>query len=335
MPNHANSEGKRLGPKKAYKVLFSALFIALAFFWLEVAWAGPRLLTASYPVWLFTRYLTQGRDFFNVELLTNPATGCPHEFAPQARDLERLSQARILIKNGLGLEAYLDRALKVASKDLVVIDASVGAPTLPLTWGRLDLGDQKASSDQNPLAPNPHIFSSPKLAALMANNIAQGLAKADPEGSVYYQERQIAFQADMDYLNHFVQSFKESRSGYRIIVSHGFMDYLAQDLGLVVLADIEPIPETPPSAARLEALAKMVRSGGISAILVEPESDLDLARTLAAEGRSRAAVVDPVTAGPQEPEIDYYQRVIRANLIMLTELFPANQSPPNPSPSGN
>ncbi|MDR1608243.1 MAG: zinc ABC transporter substrate-binding protein [Deltaproteobacteria bacterium] len=336
MPNHVKSNNDLLGPKKSNKWFFSALFLALLLLTLETlnAWAGPKIMTTSYPVWLFTRYITQGRDYFEVELLTNPATGCPHEFAPLPRDLERLSQSRILIKNGLGLEVYLDKALKVASKDLIIIDASQGVPTLPLTWGRLDLGElgdkdsPKAESDKAPLTPNPHIFSSPRLAGLMANNIALALAKLDPEGSIYYQERKLAFQADMDYLSHSIQSFKDSRQGYRVMVSHGFMDYLAQDLGLIVLADIEPIPETPPSPSRVQALSKLVRSGDINGILVEPEADLELARILAAEGHFRAAVIDPATSGPANPEDEYYKKVIRDNIIVLSQLFPANKEVP-------
>ncbi|MDR1872478.1 MAG: zinc ABC transporter substrate-binding protein [Deltaproteobacteria bacterium] len=297
----------------------------------KAAAAGPRLIVASYPAWLFTRYLTMGRDYFQVELLTNPTTGCPHDFAPQPRDLERLSQARVLVKNGLGLEAYLERALKVASKDIVIIDASQNLPTLPGSWGRMDLGDGTVkSSDLTPLAPNPHIFSSPRLAGLMAKNIADGLAKIDPEGAAHYQDRRTAFQADMDYLNDFIAAFSRSRQGYKLIASHDFMDYLAQDLGLVILADIEPAPETAPSAFRLAALAALAKEEGVKAIVAEPAFNLNLARTLAGEAGVAAAVIDPVTAGPFDPGPDYYKTVMRENLVTLATLLPANRSANQP-----
>jgi ABC-type Zn uptake system ZnuABC Zn-binding protein ZnuA len=320
------------GPKKYSAAVFSVLWfflvLLLAMPTVPVRSAGPpRLMAASYPVWLFTRYLTLGRDHFQVELLTNPETGCPHEYAPQPRDLERLSQSRVLVKNGLGLETYLDRALKVAPKDILIIDASTGVPTLALSWGRLDLGTEAGSQGSENLAslsPNAHIFSSPRLAGLMAKNIAQGLGKADPAGADFYLERYSAFQADMDYLNSFVQSFGQSRRGYSLITSHGFMDYLAQDLGLTILADIEPAPETPPSAARLVALTNLIKTGAISAVLAEPFGDLDMARTLASEGQVMAAVIDPGTAGPADPEADYYQKIVRDNLIILARLLPAN-----------
>jgi ABC-type Zn uptake system ZnuABC Zn-binding protein ZnuA len=288
---------------------------------------APRLIAASYPVWLFARYLALGRDRFRVELLTNPGTGCPHDFAPQPRDLERLSQARALVKNGLNLEPYLDRAMKVASQSVLVVDASRGLPTLSLSWGRLDLGGggPRATDDLSPLAPNPHVFSSPRLAGLMARNVANGLAEADPEGADHYLARLLSFQADMDYLGDLVASFERSREGYRLIVSHGFMDYLARDMGLIVLADIEPAPEAAPSAARLKALADLAKAGEVNAILAEPAADLKVARALAAEGRVPAAIIDPVTAGPADPEPDYYKKVMRENIAVLARLLPANR----------
>jgi zinc transport system substrate-binding protein len=160
----------------------------------------------------------------------------------------------------------------------------------------------------------------------MTQNIARALSQADPDGANHYQERQTAFQADMDYLNDFVEAFKRSRAGYRVIVSHGFMDYLAQDLGLIVLADIEPAPEVAPSASRLKALADLVKADLVSAVLTEPTADLATARTLATEGGLKAAVVDPITSGPADPEPDFYKKVARENLIVLARLLPANRS---------
>jgi zinc transport system substrate-binding protein len=159
----------------------------------------------------------------------------------------------------------------------------------------------------------------------MARNIANGLTEADPEGADHYLARLISFQADMDYLGDLVASFDQSRDGYRLIVSHGFMDYLAQDLGLIVLADIEPAPEAAPSAARLKALADLAKAGEVNAILTEPMADLKVARALAAEGGISAAIFDPVTSGPPDPEPDYYKRVMRENLVVLARLLPANR----------
>jgi ABC-type Zn uptake system ZnuABC Zn-binding protein ZnuA len=286
--------------------------------------AAPRLAAASYPVWVFARWLNSGRDAFSVELMTRPETGCPHEFNPQPRDLERLTQTRTLVKNGLDLEIYLARAIRVAPPDIFVIDASAGVPTMIYSYGRLSIPGEPSPAAA--LEPNPHIFLSPRLASMMAANVAKGMSDRDPDGAMHYQSRLELFQADMHALEGELALFKRTRRGYKVVTSHGFMDYLAQDLGLTILADLEPAPEVSPSPARLAKIAELVRSERVTAVLLDPHADLKLAQTLGQETGIPVAVVDPVTSGPADPPLGYYQSVIRQDLNMLGKLFPVNAS---------
>ncbi|MDR1081467.1 MAG: metal ABC transporter substrate-binding protein [Deltaproteobacteria bacterium] len=290
----------------------------------DAAPAAPRLAAASYPVWLFARWLNSGREAFSVELMTRPETGCPHEFNPQPRDLERLTQTRTLVKNGLDLEIYLARAIRVAPPDVFVIDASKGVPTMINSYGRLSIPGEPSA--RAAMEPNPHIFLSPRLASMMASNIAAGMSERDPEGAMHYQSRLELFQKDMRALEDDLALFKRTRRGYKIVTSHGFMDYLAQDLGLTILADLEPAPEVTPSAARLARISDLVRDERVTAVLLDPHADLKLAQTLGEETGIPVAVVDPVTSGPADPSPGYYQSVIREDLNMLGALFPVNAS---------
>lgn len=301
--------------------------------------AADTLVCASYPVWLFARYLNEGRDYYKVELLTNPATGCPHEFAPTSADLNRLTKTRILVKNGLGLETYLDNALKVAPTDVEVIDASRGLPTLSMLWNRLDfdgtMGPDPGGRQPSQI-PNPHVFLSPRLAGLMVANIAGELSRLDPGGAEHYAQRNAAWELETARLEEAVAEFRQTRRGYKIVTSHGFMDYLAQDLGLAVLADISPLgSEAPPSAARLAALGRLVRRERISAVLLDPEADPGPARTLSSEAGIPAAIIDTSTSGPGDPPPDFYQRVVMEDIDLLARMLPPNQAPaPAPGAQG-
>jgi zinc transport system substrate-binding protein len=137
-------------------LLISVFIMPFALNSVLYAQQSPRIAAASYPVWLFTRYLNYGRDYFSVELMTNPETGCPHEFNPQPRDLERLTQTKILVENGLNLEIYLDRALRVAPKDIFIIDASKAVPTLILSYGRITIPEKDLL--KTPCHPIPIFF---------------------------------------------------------------------------------------------------------------------------------------------------------------------------------
>ena len=262
---------------------------------------GERVAAASYPVFLFARYLNDGRDFFDVELMTSPGTGCPHEFNPRPEDLKKLAETPILIKNGLNLEIYLDRALTVAKPDLFVIDASAGVPTIKNNIGRVKvIGDPSAPDTE----PNPHIFFSVKNASIMAANIAKGLAEKDPEGAQHYADRLKLFQDSMAELEKEARAFKDSRSGYKVVASHNYIDYFASELGLEVVADIEPEPDVAPSPARLQDLTNIIRQNKVSAILLEPEADINQANTLGRETGEPVEVIDPATAGSADPPAD-------------------------------
>ena len=305
----------------------------LAVFDVSAAMAAERLACASYPVWLIARYLTDGAERFAPDLITNPATGCPHDFAPTPRDLERLTQTQVLVKNGLDLETYLDRALRVAPPDIVVIDASQGVPTLSLAWGRQELENQPRDAQGRlpSSVPNPHIFLSPKFAKIMAANLAAKLKELDTMGVDIYDGRLAAFSDDMDALEARAAAFKATRRGYKVITSHAFMDYLAQDLGLMVVGDLSPSgTEAPPSAARLGALSNLVKSERVTAIFIDPEADPGPARTLSSETGATAAVIDTATSGPSNPPLDYFQLVLKEDLALIESLFPPNTAAPGP-----
>jgi ABC-type Zn uptake system ZnuABC Zn-binding protein ZnuA len=255
--------------------------------------------------------------------MTSPETGCPHEFNPRPRDLERLTQTKNLVENGLNLEIYLERALRVAPPDIFIIDASVGVPTLLTNHGRVAVpGDP----GQSTLVPNPHIFLSPRNASLMAANIARAMTEKDPSGSVHYQDRLARFQASMSTIEQEIEGFRGTHRGYKVVTSHGFMDYLAQEMGILVVADIEPAPEVAPSPARLRALSQLIRQEQVSAILLEPHSDFNQAKVLGTETGIPVAVVDPATSGTSDPPVDYFQQVLRGDIVMLAKLMPVNAS---------
>ncbi|MDR2405644.1 MAG: metal ABC transporter substrate-binding protein [Deltaproteobacteria bacterium] len=331
MPSHPTKPEARLlcslflGHIRKTLHLFSILLLlaclGLCFFPVEALAKGERIAVASYPVFLFTRYLNNGRDNFQVELMTSPGTGCPHEFNPRPQDLEKLSETGILVENGLNLEIYLDRALSVAKPDIFIIDASVGVPTIPNNRARVKVVGDPAGTDNE---PNPHIFFSPKNASIMAANIAKGLTTKDPEGATHYQERLKLFQDSMAALEKDIQAFKDTHTGYKVVASHNFIDYFTDELGLVVVADIEAVPDVAPSPARLTDLTRVIKEQKVSAILLEPEADLNQAKTLGRETGVQVEVIDPATSGSGDPPVDYFQDVIKKDLALLTKALPAN-----------
>lgn len=303
-------------------------------------WAADDLLCSTFPVFLFTRSVSEGRQAFDIKLMLDSSLGCPHDYAPTPADLNRLSQAKVLVINGQGMEAFLGRALTVARENLKVIDASGGeadkrAPQLSRVLGRKEAIDefQKLAAihdhdhdhdhghAHSASEANPHLFAAPSTAALMVEAIAGGLSAVDPQGADVYQANSARLRGELTAL---AARMKEAGARFgqpKVIISHSIFEYLADDMGLSVVASIEENDGAEPSASRLAGLAAMARQEGVRAILCDRQGNQALAGILADEAKIPLAVLDPLDSGPVDASIDYYFKAMEGNLKILVDLF--------------
>jgi zinc/manganese transport system substrate-binding protein/zinc transport system substrate-binding protein len=309
--------------------LFAFLFLASS------AWAQGSLLCSTFPMYLFTKNISQGRDTFTIDLMLAGAQGCPHDYAPTPAELERLSQANILVINGRGLEAFLGQALKVAKIDLSIVDASgpVGAePNAALLLTRNDLMDKGETLLNGEAPPNPHLFAAPSTAARQVERIAEALAALDPGGAELYRANAAKFSEDLRGIAGAFARAGQALGQPKIIASHGIFDFMAQDMGLTLVAAIEEEDGVPPSPARLGQLINLAKEQEVRAILVDPHGNVDLARALGAETKIPVALIDPVDSGPPDAPLEYYQGVMLTDLDVLLKLLTPPQEDPKAKP---
>ena len=87
-----------------------------------------KVLTTFMPITLFTKAVAG--NCAEVQALI-PANSGPHDFQAKPADLIALRQAKLLVKNGLGMENFLSKLINSAdNKDLLIIDTSRGITTL-------------------------------------------------------------------------------------------------------------------------------------------------------------------------------------------------------------
>ena len=65
--------------------------------------------------------VTDGVPNVTIETLTKPMTGCLHDYCATPDDMKRIANANIFIANGLGMESFLDQAIKTNPKLKVVV----------------------------------------------------------------------------------------------------------------------------------------------------------------------------------------------------------------------
>jgi zinc/manganese transport system substrate-binding protein len=109
-------------------------------------------------------------------------------------------------------------------------------------------------------AGNPHIHTDPRNLLRVADALAKRLAELEPGESAFYAARNKDFQARMAAA---IARWEKEAAGLRgvpVVVHHKSWTYLADWLGLKIVADLEPKPGIDPSAAYLAQLLERLRS---------------------------------------------------------------------------
>ena len=265
----------------------------------EVAPKPVRIITSFYPMYIAT--LNVAKDIPGVEVtnLTQPQTGCLHDYQMTTADMTRLSGADIFVVNGAGMEAFLDKVIQQIPR-IKVIQASEG---IELIKGKGAEGD------------NPHIWCSPTLYIKQIQNIAAQLARIDPERAPQYRKNATDYVARLDQLRAAMHKGLENIQTRDIITFHEAFPYFASEFGLRIAAVIEREPGSEPSAKEIAETIEIVRKARVKALFAEPQYPAKAAETIARETGAKLYTLDPAVTGPMTK--DAYIETMERNLSEL------------------
>ncbi len=305
-------------------------FVFANIFFIKNLEAKESILATTFPVYLFTKNIVQDRA--DVTLLVEDLTP---DYKLSPKQLEELSQANILVINGLGLETFLQKSLRVAKKELKVIDSSGGEEFWrdPETPPVVVLNKETAANLSRYLGPRPiipFIYTAPSTALIMVRHITEAMVAIDPDGVDIYRQNGAKLAEELSSLNRGFQAAGKRLWRPKVIVSHNKFKYLARDLGLNIVGTIEEVLGSAPSKIHLEALAQIAQEQQVAAILVDPQSNLETAQALGRTTKRPVALVDLVATGPLDAPLDYYQKVMLTDLEVLIRLFTDSASEAQP-----
>lgn len=272
-----------------------------------------KVVTTFLPITLFTRAVAG--DCATVTALIPPNQG-PHDFQARPGDLAALRQARVLVKNGLGMESFLDKLVDAADNpQLVVIDSSKGVATL-------EAAEHDGDHDHDHGAVNPHIWLDPLRAAQQVDSIRDGLIKADPGCADGYRRNAAAFTAQLRQLNGEIARQLKPYAGQTFVAFHDFAPYFAQRYGLRVDALVD-VPEVNPAPADLQRVAAVVKRSQLRALLSEPQEGNRSFNALARDLGVKVVVFEPIETATPEASRDpaTYLKLMRRNGVDLRQAF--------------
>ncbi len=241
-----------------------------------------------------------------------------HDFEPTPDDAKRVAKADLVIKNGLGLDDWVDDLVTSTGTRATVVDASVGITPRAVEDGH------HAGDGHDHAAGDPHVWMDPENAKRMVRNIADALAAADPGGTAAYRDAADRYTARLTALDTELRAMVDTvpRDRRRIVTDHGAFGHLTDHYGITVVGTILPSLAThaEPSAKEMSALAAAIRREGVHVVFPEAAIDPALATALA---REAGVTVGPAlyadSLGPAGSPGDTYVRMMRHNVSAMVD----------------
>jgi manganese/iron transport system substrate-binding protein len=196
-----------------------------------------------------------------------PVGASPETYEPKPSDVVAVSHAQVLVENGLGLEAWLDRLLTAAA---------------PRSLTRVILSDAIPAGEK--VTGNPHLWMDPNYAAVYVRAIESALAHADPPHAAAYRENARIELMRLTALDKWIRNQIASvPPDHRVMITfHDAWYYFDRRYGLKDVGAIEPSPGQDPSPGYFAHLIALARANHVHALFGEPQYSPKLAAALQA-----------------------------------------------------
>ena len=285
--------------------------------------SGAKLKVAAsfYPMYDFASKV--GGDRVEVSCLV-PAGTEPHDWEPSTTDMRTITDAKLLVYNGAGMEHWVSDTLEGLGSDAPKsVEASKGLSLLKLSAEALSeekAEHERAGEDPSKVSDtDPHCWLSPRRAKQEMENIKDALAAADPDGKDAYEANCQKWGAEFDKLDAEFKSGLEGLPHKNIVVSHEAFGYLCDDYGLTQLP-IEGIEaDAEPDAQQMAKITDFVKQNGVTTIFSEELVSPKVAQSIADATGASVEELNPLE-GLSEEELasgDDYFSTMRENLDKL------------------
>ncbi len=232
------------------------------------------------------------------------ADGDVHVYTPTPADARLISDARLLVVNGFGLEGWLPRLTQAAGGKATIVIATAGITPL------------KAGSDAD-----PHAWQSVANAQRYVANIRDALVAADPADADAFRQNARSYLARLEALDAEVRQavgqIPESRR--KVISTHGAFGYFAGRYGIEFIAPIGVSTEAEPSARDVAGIITQIKAAHIPAVFLERIGDPRLIRRISEETGARVGGTlysDSLT--DEKGDSPTYIDMVRHNIRTLT-----------------
>jgi zinc/manganese transport system substrate-binding protein len=236
-----------------------------------------------------------------------PPNGDPHAYEPTPDDAKTLKSADVVVMSGLGLETWFGRLAKASGYKGQPVVASTGIKT-------------RAMKEDGKTVTDPHAWNSLANGQVYVRNIADALAKADPDAAAAFKAGAEAYAAklkDLDAYAH-AQIDPIPAADRKVLTTHDALGYFGDAYGVRFLAPLGISTEKEPSAADVARVIRQIKAEGVRTYFFENSNDPRLVRQIAdATGAQPGGELYVEALSPPGGPAATYEAMFRNNVDRL------------------
>ncbi|MBR4706514.1 MAG: zinc ABC transporter substrate-binding protein [Pseudobutyrivibrio sp.] len=271
------------------------------------------VMTSCNPVYIATLNVLDGVPGYKVENLSQPTTGCLHDYTLTTEDMKNLSKADVLVVNGGGMEGYLED-VEAAYPELKIIDTYEileHQGSLPLEGkGDHEVVDEVDHEDQeehhHDHGANSHIWMDDELFKYQVKAIAEGLSVSQDNMRIFTAK----LENDIDK-----QGLDKTLAGANVAVLHEAFEYTAQSLGANVVATMDLDEERQVSAGEVSDFINEIKEHDVKLVLAEYDYGNAMGKLIEEQTDAKVVYLETLVHGNYDK--DSYVTVMNNNYKLI------------------
>ena len=287
------------------------------------------VVTSFYPMYVAAENVTGDVEGVTLENLSEPQTGCLHDYQLTAADMKLLSKADVFIVNGGGIESFLSDVAE-SYPDLKIVQACDGIDLLESAEGtgesHNDLSsnedadhDDHDHSEHSHGDENAHVWMNLADYQIQVQNICNGLSEADSAHAEQYAKNAQTYQGKVQELQQEAAELASQIASQPVVIFHEAYEYIVQEYGLQLAGEMNLDEERQVSAGEVADILHSIEDNHVSVVLAEELYGTDMGEMVAKQSGVKVVYLDTLTRG--DYSADSYLEGMRSNIEQLKEAF--------------
>lgn len=257
-----------------------------------------KVIATFYPVYLGTLNIATGIEDIEISNLTSDVKACIHDYTLSTVQMIEVTEALLLITNGAGMEPFITNIIK-NNKDVNIIDTSINTNIIKKTY--------KSES-----ITNSHIYLSINNYIIQIENICEALKSVDKDNAKKYEQNKNKYIKELELLNDHLKKVKDKINGTKIIIYNEAIQYIASDLDLQVVENLEIDHESGISPSGVAHAIDTIKKENIKYIFVPKDYDKKIINNIIKGLGITIIELDLLTHGEDNKNV--YINVFKENL---------------------